>query len=114
VQESTPPTLTELALHVSQTVSSSSRTHSDTKPSPTLQVLHGIQADFDSFGRSLSGQGVQESTPPTLTELTLHVSQTVFSPPRTHSDIKPSPTLQFLHGIQADFDPFGRSLSSHT
>jgi hypothetical protein len=112
VQIFSPPTLMELALHVSQTVSSPPRMHSDTKPSPRPQEMHGMHADFDPFGRSLSRQGMQDFSPPTLTELALHVSQVVSSPPRIHPDMKPSPRPQEMHGMHADFEPFGRSLSS--
>ena len=98
VQDSIPPTLMESMPHVSQTVSSPPTTHSDTKPSPRPQERHGTQADFDPFGRSLSPQEVQGSSPPTLTELASQASQMVSSPSTEHGDKKPSPIVHNKHG----------------
>ena len=98
VQGFSPPTLMELALQVSQMVSSPPRMHPDTKPSPSPQVRHGTQADFDPFGRSLSPQEVQGSSPPTLTELASQASQMVSSPSTEHGDKKPSPIVHDKHG----------------
>ena len=97
-QEPQPPTLIEVASQGSHTVSGPPETHSETMPSPRPQERHGTQADFDPFGRSLSPQVVQVSSPPTLTELVSHVSQAVSSPSTEHDDKKPSPIVHDEHG----------------
>ena len=108
-----PPSLYSPSLHWRHSVSPPSE-HGDIYPSPIAHDEHGIQADWDSFGFSLTPHALHGLSPPTLTEFTAQVSQAVSLSPATQADTNPSPTLHTLHGMQADCNSFGLSFRPHT
>jgi hypothetical protein len=87
-----PPELNSPSLQGEHCVSASTE-HAASKPSPTAQDLHGIQADLALFAISLTPQVLHVFSPPSLNSPRSHGPQTA-SVVEVHGLTIPSPTAQ--------------------